>query len=112
MTSNTNYWSPLSCPVDEQNEDDDDLESNQQILSIITTAKSKNKTAEKWKRRIENRQAGILDTGCTSGAGAEKYEQCFHDTGCRSNKTFMLPDKIKKGHENDAAEAQPSSRGR
>jgi hypothetical protein len=59
------------------------------------TPKSKNKTAEKWKRRIENRRAGILDTGCTSGAGADKDEQCFHDTGCRSDKTFMLPEKTK-----------------
>ncbi len=94
MTTNTNYWSPLSCPVDKQNEDDDNRESNQQILSIIATPKSKNKIAEKWKQRKENR-AGILDIGCTSGAGAEKDVKNFHDTGLRSEKTFMLPDKTK-----------------
>jgi hypothetical protein len=69
-------------------------ESNQQILSIILTPKSKNKIAEKWKQRIDN-QAGILDTECTSGAGAEKEVTYFHDTGLRSKKTFMLPDKTK-----------------
>jgi hypothetical protein len=58
------------------------------------TPKSKNKIAEKWKQRIENR-VGILDTGCTSGAGAEKDVKYFHDTGLRSEKTFMLPDKTK-----------------
>jgi hypothetical protein len=58
------------------------------------TPKSKNKIAEKWKQRIEN-QASILDTGCTSGAGAEKDVKYFHDTGLRSKKTFMLPDKKK-----------------
>jgi hypothetical protein len=94
VTTNTNYWSPLSCPVDKQNEDDDNRESNQQILSIIATPKSKNKIAEKWKQRKENR-AGILDIGCTSGAGAEKDVKNFHDTGLRSEKTFMLPDKTK-----------------
>jgi hypothetical protein len=37
----------------------------------------------------------FLDTGCTSGAGAEKDMDCFHDTGLPSNKVFMLPDKTK-----------------
>ncbi len=36
-----------------------------------------------------------MDTGCTSGAGAEKDVKYFHDTGLRSKKTFMLPDKTK-----------------
>jgi hypothetical protein len=79
----------LSCPVDKQNEDDDNLESNQQILSIIATPKSKNKIAEKWKRRIESR-VGILDTGCTSGAGAEKDVKYFHDTGLKSKHLCYL----------------------
>ncbi len=45
-------------------------------------------------RKIANR-TGILDTGCTSGAGAEKDMDYFHDTGLPSNKVFMLPDKTK-----------------
>jgi hypothetical protein len=48
----------------------------------------------KWKRKIANR-SGILDTGCTSGAGAEMDMDYFHDTGRPSKKMFMLPDKSK-----------------
>jgi len=47
-----------------------------------------------WKRKTANRN-GILDTGCTSGARAEKDIELFHDTGRPSNKVFMLPDKTK-----------------
>jgi hypothetical protein len=43
--------------------------------------------------KIANR-TGILDTGCTSGAGAEDME-LFHDTGLPSKKVFMLPVKTK-----------------
>jgi hypothetical protein len=54
----------------------------------------KNKITEKWKRKVANR-SGILDTGCTSGAGAEMDMDSFHDTGLPSKKVFMLPDKSK-----------------
>ncbi len=60
----------------------------------MTRPKVKNEIAEKWKQKIAN-GTGILDTGCTSGAGAEKDMDCFHDTGLPSNKVFMLPDKTK-----------------
>ena len=33
--------------------------------------------------------------GCTLGAGAKRYEDCFHDTGLSSEKVFMLPDKTR-----------------
>ena len=36
-----------------------------------------------------------MDTGCTSGAGAEKDVDCFYDTGLPSRKVFMLLDKSK-----------------
>jgi hypothetical protein len=52
------------------------------------------KIAAKWKRKIRNR-SGILDTGCTLGAGAEHNADCFHDTGLPSEKVFMLPDKTR-----------------
>jgi hypothetical protein len=89
---NRNYWSLLSCLVKEQKEDD-----TNHLLSIslvMTRPKVKNKIAEKWKQKIAN-CTGILDMGCTSGAGAEKDMDCFHDTGLPSNKVFMLPDKTK-----------------
>ncbi len=40
-------------------------------------------------------RSGILDTGCTLGAGTEKDMDCFHHTGLLSGKVFMLPDKTK-----------------
>ncbi len=36
-----------------------------------------------------------MDTGCTSGAGAEMDMEFFHDTGLPSKKVFMLPDASK-----------------
>ncbi len=40
-------------------------------------------------------QSGILDTGCTSGAGTEKDMDCFYNTSLPSRKVFMLLDKSK-----------------
>jgi len=54
----------------------------------------KNKITEKRKRKVANR-SGILDTGYTSGAGAEMDMDSFHETGLPSKKVFMLPDKSK-----------------
>ncbi len=89
---NRNYWSLLSCLVKEQEEED----TNHLLLisSDMTRPKVKNKIAEKWKQKIANR-TGILDTGCTTDAGAEKDMDCVHDIGLLSNKVFTLPDKIK-----------------
>ena len=94
---NINYWSPLSCLVEEQEDDDVEPPITEQIFSVTTeesTQKSNNKIAEKWKRKLKNRH-GILDTGCTSGAGAQQDIDCFNDTGEPSSKVFMLPNKTK-----------------
>ncbi len=89
---NRNYWSLLSCLVKEQEEED---AKHLLLISLdMTRLKVKNKIAKKWKQKIAN-CTGILDKGCTSGAGAEKDMDCFHDTGLPSNKVFMLPDKSK-----------------
>ena len=96
-TLNNNYWSPLACLVKEQEEKDDDQPHVDHLLSITTDMSkptAKNKITEKWKQKIANR-SGILDTGCTSGAGAEMDMECFHDTGLTSKKVFMLPKTIK-----------------
>jgi hypothetical protein len=53
-----------------------------------------NKIDPKWKQKIWN-QSGILDTGCTLGMGAKHDVDCFRDTGLRSEKVFMLPDKTR-----------------
>ncbi len=59
------------------------------ILADIMKWKVKNKITEKRKQKVANR-SGILDTDCTSGAGAKKDMDCFHDTGLPSKKVFML----------------------
>jgi hypothetical protein len=64
------------------------------IEAIPLNQTTKNKITKKWKKKVANR-SGILDTGCTSGAGAEKDMDCFHDTSLLSGKVFMLPDKTK-----------------
>jgi hypothetical protein len=45
-------------------------------------------------KKAKNR-SGILDTGCTSGAGAEHDADCFQNTGLPPKKVFLLPDKTK-----------------
>jgi hypothetical protein len=87
----------LSCLVEEQKDDDVEHTSAKHLLSAVTDfqpSKLQNKIAEKWKRKIRNR-SGVLDTGCTLGAGAKHNADCFHDTGLPSEKVFMLPDKIR-----------------
>ncbi len=94
---NNNYWSPLSCLVEEQEDDNVEHTSAKHLLSAVTDfqpSKFQNKIAAKWKRKIRN-QSGILDIGCTSGAGAKHNADYFHDTGLPSEKVFMLPDKTR-----------------
>jgi hypothetical protein len=79
-TTNNNYWSPLACQVEEQDKPDDDQKKVEQIAILVPATKPKNKIKEKWKQKISNR-TGILDTGCSSGAGTEKDIDLFIDTG-------------------------------
>jgi hypothetical protein len=64
----------------------------EQIAILVPAPKPKKKFKEKWKQKISNR-TGILDTGCSFGAGAEKDIDLFIDTGFPSEKIFMLLDK-------------------
>ncbi len=55
-----------------------------------------NKVAVHWAQKLKNRKAqrnGILDTGATSGAAPADDEEYFDNTGQKSSKIFMLPDK-------------------
>jgi hypothetical protein len=40
--------------------------------------------------------SGIMETECTSGAGAEHNVECFHNTGLQFGKVFMPPNKTQK----------------
>jgi hypothetical protein len=91
-TTNNNYWSPLACLVEEHNKPDNNQKKVEQIAILVPATKPKNKNKEKWKQKISSR-TGILDTGCSSRAGAEKDIDLFIDTGFPSEKIFMLPDK-------------------
>jgi hypothetical protein len=97
-TVHSNYWSPLSCLVDEQEEIEitTDHTDIARVLSVVSDARPSNKVAAHWARKIENRRArktGILDSGATSGAAPVEDEGSFHDSGQMSDKIFMLPDK-------------------
>jgi hypothetical protein len=94
---NNNYWSPLSCLVEEQEDNNVEHTSAKHLFSAVTDFQPsmlQNKIAANWKWKIKN-QSGILDTGCTLGAGAKHDVDCFHDTGLQSEKVFMLPDKTR-----------------
>jgi hypothetical protein len=94
---NNNYWFLLSCLVKEQEGKEVEHTSANLLLPAVTDfqpSKLQNKIAANWKRKLKNR-SGILDTGCTLGAGAEHNANCFHDTSLPSKKVFMLPDKTK-----------------
>ena len=94
-----NYWSPLACLVEEQEELLEPEETNTSVdwaMNATTDIGPTNKVAAHWARKINNRtlrKMGILDTGATSGAAPEEDEECFVGTGEASTKTFMFPDK-------------------
>ena len=76
-----NYWSPLACQVEEQEEPETPTHKKEN-LSVILPGPS-NKIAAHWARKIANRKArtGILDTGATSGAGRPEDAELFENTG-------------------------------
>jgi hypothetical protein len=83
---NNNYWSLLSCLVEEQEDEEVEDTSADHLLSAVTdfqSSKLQNKIAAKWKRKLRNRSS-ILDTDCTFGVGAKHDADCFHNTGLLS----------------------------
>lgn len=64
-----NYWSPLTCLVEEQDNDD---------YRYI---------------QMEKQSTGIYDTGATTTVGAEEDEAEFDETGQTSDKVYVMPMK-------------------
>ena len=62
--SHINYWCPLACLVEEQEEEEGNQPRVDHLLSI--TADTSKMT--EWKRKTANRN-GILDMGCVIGHG-------------------------------------------
>ncbi len=90
-----NYWSPLACQVNEQENTENPTPKKEKLLSIQTDTGPCNKIAAHWACKKANRkmQTGILDTGATSGAGRPEDADALEYTGQPSTKIFMLPDK-------------------
>jgi hypothetical protein len=96
-TYSNNYWSPLSCLVKEQENNEENTQTNVDTAMTATTVTGHaNKVAAHWAKKLANRQSrksGILDTEATSGAAPEEDKEAFEDTGELSRKMFMFPDK-------------------
>ena len=89
-----NYWSPLACLVEAQEEEENDtITISDRVLSAQADTSPLNKVAAHWARKLANRKTGVLDSGATSGAGPEEDVDELEDTGEKSKKTFMFPDQ-------------------
>jgi hypothetical protein len=101
VTNNTklhtsNYWSPLACLVEEQEESSSGSTTNIE-MAMSATAKGipSNKVAAHWAQKLQNRKSrrfAFLDSGVISGAAPEEDALDLDDTGQSSQKTFMFPD--------------------
>ena len=85
-TAHSNYWSPLTCLVNEQEEIGikDNHTNIARVMSVVTDTRPGNKVAAHWACKIENRRmqkSGILDSGATSGAVPVEDEGSFQDSG-------------------------------
>jgi hypothetical protein len=107
-----NYWSPLTCLVNKQ-EEEHTLHEKPTIdwaMCAIAHISPANKVTAHWVRKMDNqgaRKAGILDTGATLGAAPEEDEEALEDTGMTSSKTFMS-----QSHQENATQAQASPNGK
>ena len=63
-----NYWSPLACLVEEQEELDDEEPPNTEHMCSVTTDNSKpkvkNKISEKWKQKLRTDTAFWTQGAC------------------------------------------------
>jgi hypothetical protein len=95
-TQNSNYWSPLPCQVEEQEESPSKSTTNvERAMAAIVKESPTNKVAVHWVQKLHNRKSRrftFLDSGATSGAAPEEDKPDLEDTGQPSRKTFMFPD--------------------
>jgi hypothetical protein len=93
---NSNYWSPLACPVDDQEEPISESHTNiEKAMLAIVTGNPPNKIAAHWAQKLQNRKTRrftFLDSGATSGAAPEEDAPDLDNTGQPSQKMFMFPD--------------------
>ncbi len=93
----SNYWSPLACLVEEQEEQAQEHQTKGETAGVtITDGQPTNKVAAYWARKLTNRKArqyAFLDSGSTSGAALEENEQDLNNTGKMFRKTFMFPNR-------------------
>jgi hypothetical protein len=93
---NKNYWSPLSSSRRERGRKQQTPGLGAHVLSHDGRFETKIETQNSREVEAQNCEPhGILDTGCTLGAGAQQDINCFNDTGEPSSKVFMLPNKTK-----------------
>ena len=94
---NPNYWSPLACLVEEQEEpiSEESHTNIERAMSAIGPGSPTNKVSAHWARKLHNRKLrrfAFLDSGATSGAAPAEDEPDLVDTEQPSRKTFMFPD--------------------
>jgi len=68
----------------------------EEALSAQSDMNPLNKVVAHWARKIANRKTrktGVLDSGATSGAEPEEDADELEDTGEKSIKIFMFPDR-------------------
>jgi hypothetical protein len=91
-----NYWSPLACPVKEEEEPISESHTNiEKAMSAIVTRNPPNKIAAHWAQKLQNRKSrrfAFLDSRATSRAAPEEDAPDLDDTRQPSQKTFMFPD--------------------
>jgi hypothetical protein len=94
--SQPNYWSPLACPAEEQEESPSESTTNVEMAMLaIAKGVSSNKIVAHWVQKLQNRKSrrfALLDSGATSGAAPEEDAPDLDDTRQPSQKTFMFPD--------------------
>ncbi len=65
-------------------------------MQAIAITRPGNTVAAHWAQKLENRKSqrnSILDTGAMSGVALADNEEYFDNTGWKSSKIFMLPNK-------------------